>query len=274
VQAEDDEGDTIEMARIVDHLDLSQEQKELVERNTWIEFVNNVTGQEFLDVLAGFLDQWPADLVWINPYTAYLGNDIKDDKANSLFLRNSLNPILTDHGCAANIIHHTPKTNFRDTTDWKQSDWMYAGAGAAVLTNWARGVIVIDPTVTTGVYRFIAAKRGKRIGWKERYFSHSRDSEKLLWIPSSIDEIASARNSPKQPEELLKLIPVGEPISQAELRVLARQKLGMGQKKCDEFTAILAGKMLIIRHKIPRVGAKSAIGYSRPNSNLETRPSL
>jgi hypothetical protein len=66
------------------------------------------------------------------------------------------------------IIHHTPKTNFRDTTEWKPSDWMYSGAGAAVLTNWARAYLVIDPCETHGLYKFIAAKRGKRIGWGDR----------------------------------------------------------------------------------------------------------
>jgi hypothetical protein len=38
IQAEDDDGDIIEMARIVDHLELTQEQRKLVGSNTHVEF--------------------------------------------------------------------------------------------------------------------------------------------------------------------------------------------------------------------------------------------
>jgi RecA-family ATPase len=164
VQAEDDEGDIIEMSKIVDHLGLTDKQRKLVRDNTHVEFVNDATGYNFIELLDSFLRQWNPNILIINPYTAYLGADIKDDAANNQFLRNWLNPILTKYGCAVIIVHHTPKTNFRDTENWKPSDWMYAGAGAACLTNWARAYLVIDPCEQSGVYKFIAAKRGKRIG--------------------------------------------------------------------------------------------------------------
>src|SRR5438132_11882747 len=107
------------MAQIDDHLKLNSSQRKLVCSNTHVEFVNDVTGDDFLNVCDEFLTQWKADLLWINPYTAYLGADIKDDGENTQFLRNGLNPLLTRYQCAAIPIHHTPKTNFRDTTNWK-----------------------------------------------------------------------------------------------------------------------------------------------------------
>ena len=90
-----------------------------------------------------FLEPTPE---WLNPYSAYLGASVQDDGANANFLRNGLGPIIADHGYGAIIIHHTPKTNFRDTTEWKQSDWMYAGAGAAMSScarrrSWVGGMI-------------------------------------------------------------------------------------------------------------------------------------
>jgi hypothetical protein len=124
IQAEDDEGDTIEMARMIDHLELDPKERELVQKNTHIEFVNDVTSDEFLKVSDGFLRQWPCDVLFVNPYTSYSGCDIKDDGENSRFLRNGLNPLLTRHKCAVDLVHHTPKTNFRDTKNWKPSDWM------------------------------------------------------------------------------------------------------------------------------------------------------
>jgi AAA domain-containing protein len=265
VQAEDDEGDTIEMSRIIDHLKLNDKEKQLVERNTWINFVNDLTGTAFLGALDGFLKEWPADLVWINPYSSYLGDEIKDDKANTLFLRNGLNPILTRHRCAAVIIHHTPKTNFRDTSDWKASDWMYAGAGAAVLTNWARAIVVIDPTETPGVFRFIAAKRHQRIGWQsfDHFWAHSREEGKSLWVPADADQIALAKAESKTtPDDLLRLIPILDPLLQEKLFQIAAEK-GFGQKKTRDFIKILLNEGKVHTHKIKRPGAKSAIGYAK-----------
>jgi RecA-family ATPase len=221
IQSEDDEDDITEMSKIIDHLELDKKQRELVDQNTHVEFVNDLIGTDFLDACNSFLNQWKADILWINPYTAYLGGDIKDDGVNTRFLRNGLNPILTSHCCGGAIIHHTPKTNNRDTTDWKPSDWMYSGAGAAVLTNWARAYLVIDPCEIHGVYKLIAAKRGKRIGWGdafpvyETYWAHSRQEDTLLWQPADSDQIASTQAAPeKTPDDLLKLIPVLDPLLQ------------------------------------------------------------
>jgi hypothetical protein len=275
IQAEDDEGDMIEMAQVIAHLELSEAQRKLVDQNTHVEFVNDVTGDEFLNVCDGFLSQYHADLVWINPYTAYLGADIKDDKANTNFLRNGLNPILTRHRCGGIPIHHTPKMNFRDTSDWKPSDWMYSGAGAAVLTNWARAYLVVDPCDTHGVYKFIAAKRGKRIGWGntvpvyETFWAHSRKDRQLLWLPADSDQIATAKAaSQKTHEDLLPLIPVVDPISQERLFVVAKEKLcGMGENKVRSFIKLLLEDERIEIKPIKRDGVKSAIGYARKATN-------
>jgi len=272
VQAEDDEGDVIEMAKVVTHLGLNDLQLELVRENTHIEFLNDLSGELFPDALDNFLSQQPADLVWLNPYSTYLGASVQDDGANAKFLRGGLNPILSRRGCGAIIIHHTPKTNFRDTTDWKPSDWMYAGAGAAVLTNWARAIIVIDPMAEPGLYRFMAAKRRNRIGWPsfDRYFAHSKEPGKLLWVEVAADQVKSSKGiKNRQPADLLALIPEHNPISKEALTVEAKKKIGIGEKKCSQFASILADKGEILLQKIPREGAKSAVGYVRVKQVLE-----
>ena len=268
IQAEDDDGDVIEMAQIVNHLELSAAQRKLVSENTHIEFVNDVTGAEFLNLCDGFLTQWRADLLWINPYTAYLGADIKDDEKNNGFLRNGLNPILTKHDSATVVIHHTPKTNFRDTTNWRPSDWMYSGAGAACLTNWARAYLVIDPTETPGVFKLIAAKRGRRIGWGDRfpvteqYWAHSAQAGQLLWLPASEDQIkAAAAKARKGPDDLLGIIPFLDPLLTEKIIETAATH-GIGEKKVRSYLKILVNDEKVFLHKIRRPGAKSAIGYA------------
>jgi RecA-family ATPase len=42
IQSEDDDGDITEMAQIIDHLELSTDQRKMVADNTHIEFVNDV----------------------------------------------------------------------------------------------------------------------------------------------------------------------------------------------------------------------------------------
>jgi hypothetical protein len=214
IQAEDDMGDCIEMAQIAKHLKITGEEFELFRQNVWLERVNDLTGYEFIEALDGFLAQRPTDIVIINPLTAYLGADDKDSKTATLFLRNWLNPVLSKHNCAAIIIHHTPKTNFASMDNYKPSDWMYRGAGAATITHWARAILVIDPGKNPSVYCFHAAKRGQRIGWGyespvyETYWSHSQDG-KLLWIPANEAQIKAEGKTQKDltPSDLLPYIP-------------------------------------------------------------------
>jgi hypothetical protein len=272
IQAEDDDGDVKEMcASSINGLGLTEGEKELVKKNAHIEFVNDLTSAEFIKALKGFLEQRPVDLVMINPYTAYLGADIKDDAANSRFLRNQLNPLLKACGVGVLIIHHTPKTNRSSTENYAFSDWSYHGAGAAVLTNWARGYIVIDPCKdATGVYRFIAAKRGKRTGWPttERYFAHSTEPGQLLWLEANRDQIALAKEkSKKDKSDLLTLIPPLDPISQVSLFEKAKQ-MGIGKHKVRDFVAILIEEEKIFQWKIRRIGVKSGVGYAQRKEPL------
>jgi AAA domain-containing protein len=190
IQAEDDDGDLSEIvAGIKSHLELSQAELALCLKNCFYVSEKAATGTTFLEkIVAPLLAKLHPDLLRINPLQAYLGGDIKDTELTALWLRNTLNPLLVTYHCAVIIVHHTPKTQFRNTEEWKASDWMYAGAGAADITNWARAALIIDPTEDSKMYRFIAAKRGSRIGWANdfgdsvaiRHFSHSQ-SKDIFW---------------------------------------------------------------------------------------------
>jgi hypothetical protein len=272
IQAEDDEGDSIEMARVLTHLQLDQNSLELVGQNTHLEFINDKTGTGFAKYLNEALEQKKRDLVIINPFSAYLGGDVKKAEITTPFLRNWINPILTAHQVGIIFIHHTPKTNYRDTSDWKFNDWMYAGAGAADITNWARAYLAIEPEKIPGVFKFIAAKRGARIGWNrfETYWAHTPEEGKLLWVPADKDQITAVKkNATREPNDLLKLIPPLDPISQEKLLHLASE-IGFGEKKVRQFLQILVENKKTYRYKLPRDGAKSAIGYSQTPPSQES----
>jgi hypothetical protein len=265
VQAEDDDGDSIEMACVVNELGLTKEELDLVDQNTHVEFLNDKTGFEFIRRLEEMMDAFRPEIVLINPLTSYLACDTKDEQGVNQFLRGWINPLLTRHGAAAILVHHTPKTTNRDTSDWKLADWMYSGSGVAGITNWARAYLVIEPTEIHGVYRLIAAKRWQRIGWNtsEQYWAHTTDHGKILWVPANRDQITSAKKSSKpQPEDLLRLVPELDPMLQEKLFLVASQK-GFGQKKIRDFLRILVSEKKVHMHTIPRRGVKSAIGYAK-----------
>ena len=103
-------------------------------------------GIEFLEkVVRPLLEKHRPGLLRIHPLHAYLGGDVKDTALTANFLRNHLYLLLAQFQCGCIIVHHTPKVTFRDTKEWKASDWMYAGAGAADITNWCRAALIIDP---------------------------------------------------------------------------------------------------------------------------------
>jgi hypothetical protein len=266
IQAEDDEGDLIEMAGVINHLGLDDNERKLIHQNTLVEHANDLFGEEFITTIEGFLEQWKPDLLFVNPYLAYLGADIMDCGANTDFLRNQLNPILKKHWCGCVVIHHTPKTNFRNTTKWKVHDWMYAGAGVAELTNWARGLVIIEPTDVENVYAFICPKRGKRIGWTGvwQYWAHSEEQGKLLWVPADDAQKARAAKLRQTRDEIFDLIPAqgAEPISQARLRDKAKQR-NIGRDTVADTISVLLEEGLVEAHKLRRQGRKSAIGYTR-----------
>jgi hypothetical protein len=120
---------------------------------------------------------------------------------------------------AYRICHHTLKTTYRDTSEWNATDWMYAGAGNADLTNWARAILVIDVTRVPGAFIFRATKRGSRIGWAdddghpvfERLFCHQIGGV-IFWRDATDDDagrvvLAKAKKPLKTTNDFMALVP-------------------------------------------------------------------
>jgi AAA domain len=279
IQAEDDDADLTDMAKVIDYLHFSGPELELIEKNSWIETINDKVGTDAIRAIDDILEARPCDLVILNPYTAYLGASIMDDEANSLFLRRDLQAMLNRHNCAALPVHHTPKTNFRSRTDkWSTMDWMYSGAGAAVLTNWARAILAMEPVGESGVYKFIAAKRGQRIGWtaKINYFRHDSRPGVLLWTKANEEEIAAGQSSAKRRtvlpiSKLITFLPEIGGLGMMELREKVMES-GISRRAFDDSIqmAIETGKVQI---EYMNKGKTRWKNVSRPNAsqiNFET----
>ncbi|MES2571904.1 MAG: AAA family ATPase, partial [Verrucomicrobiota bacterium] len=158
IHSENDDEDLAEMRDgVVKGLRLTGEEKETVRRNVFYDTEQTRTGPAFLAYVERRLQSCPGlDLLRLDPFMGCLGADPTDTEKTMAFLRNGLNPLLTRYQVACILNHHTPKTTNRQTDNWRGSDWMYAAAGGADITNWARAVMVIDPTHVPHVFKFIA----------------------------------------------------------------------------------------------------------------------
>ena len=275
IQAEDDMGDLNEMAvGITEGLKLTNREIALCKERCHFVFENSRTGMEFINsTVAPLLEQGQYDLVIINPLQAYLGGDVKDVEKTVLFLRNGLNPLLTKFGVGLILVHHTPKIIFRgDTTEWRASDWMYAGAGAADITNWTRGAVVIDATMNPKVFKFIAAKRGMRIGWNNdltgehelvRYFAHG-DNGNIFWRDASEDEAQSAKDAPRGAKDIFQLVPEEGSISKdALISKAGGLNPPIGKHKAGGFIEELIADKILFEWRIRRPGKVPAAHVAR-----------
>ena len=285
VQSEDDEGDCTEMAQMIKHLDLTDTQEQRVRENSELVRCNNLVSFKFICALRARLqkahdNQKPFDLVLINPYGVYLGADVKDTEACTRFLNEWLNPILSEFNLAAILIHHTAKTNFQNTDKYKIWDWMYHGAGCAGITNWARAILAIKPeTEDLKVYRFIAAKRGQRIGddWNgefEHYFAWSSIPGVLRWEEATPEQIskATSQSAARKHVDLDKAL-AQVPVLDAELKAKVIEKI-RGACNVGERAARNALDELIIAEKafniaIPnKTGWRSFAGVAQTLTNI------
>ncbi len=272
IQAEDDDGDLSEIVSgVKEGLGFTREQCDYSRQSCLYVVEKTRSGLEFLEkIVKPLLNRHRPDLLRINPFQAYLGGDIKDPAVTAVFLRAGLNPLLEQFQCGCILVHHTPKLAFRDTTEWKASDWMYAGAGAADITNWCRAALVIDPTTSPHIFRFIAAKRASRIGWiddltdqKEsvRHFAHD-DNERIYWREASVDEVKGAKETQRKPEDLMILVPIEGSIPK-NLLLSRVSALRIGQVKAKGFLAELIADRKLFEWRIPRPRTNPEVHIAR-----------
>lgn len=243
IQAENDAGDLHEMTKgIMGAMRFTKDELDLCRENLLIVGEKARTAAVFVhEVLAPVLEHYRPDIVRIDPLLAFLGGDPSDPKVLSPFCRNMINPLLEEFQCACALNHHTPKTTNRNTSDWKPSDWMYSGAGSADLTNWARAVLVIEPTANPDAFRLIAAKRGRRTGWVDelgqpiyqRVYCHTDGT--IAWREATPEEEAGIRrkgeDKMRTDEELIAHVPAIGTVPKDVLLAKWNQT-GMGVHKC------------------------------------------
>jgi RecA-family ATPase len=257
IQAEDDMGDLTEMAKWILNAGFSEEKLRKMINNTHIEPVNDVVGPNFVAALDNLCKQWEPDIVIINPYTSYLGDDAKDEKAANKIPARRSDAVISGHNCAAIIMHHTPKTQFNPSADFTTTDFMYRGSGCATMTNWARAYLVFEPLPGDDkIFRFVAAKRGDRIGWgsKIRFYRHSRTPGVIKWEQANSEEIDNAVKIKANPnlkpvlsdDVLLAVFSKSKPITKTQALHAMEQKGAAQRSAKDTFARFIDDGKIVL----------------------------
>ena len=291
IQSEDDDAETKKFVQMLRVFGLSQQDMMNLKNNTRFEYRRDISGEKFIKALSCFLDQFPCDIVIINPLSGFLLCDLKDDERVSIFLRQQLNAVMAAHACAPIVVHHTPKTNFTKLENMQWYDWMYAMSGCATLTNWSRAVLVVAPSKIPGTYRFIAAKRFDEIQWEQReyWFAHNREThgdnghsiEIIQWVPASEDQITSALPKPKKTTVNTTILAVWqkmsplEPYTRQSFEIWAKNQFSIGERKAWNFLQVLVDYDLVQVLRQSRSGTNPLKTYQKaPKSAMEAEQTL
>jgi hypothetical protein len=236
IQTEDSLNDTREsLAGILS--DFDEDALTIVEQNLIIlPPVPGGTASDLSALIGSAATEHSPHLFLCNPLLAFCPGDPSKELGGLLY--QMIDPVIKRHRVGFLGVHHTPKTNNRDTSKYGAHDHQYLAAGDARVANWPRAMIGIEP-VAKGVYRFRASKRWQRTGWTwdnegtgERYFRHALNE--IRWVDATPEDAAEAQ-AVESYKTILQILPdSSDPgISRERIRDSAKAKLGIGKHKAD-----------------------------------------
>lgn len=166
--------------------------------------LNGISADNFLGYLEYCQSNAKHDLIIINPAYDFVPGDISKQDVISAW-KTGLFALMEKHAFAVLLVHHTNKVpcNAKERQQWNTgASAAYAGSGSMVLPSAARSVVFIRPIDNKdGLFEMVAAKRGKRLGWKDgegnptitKYIAHSDGL--IFWREATPEEAKAA--SPK-----------------------------------------------------------------------------
>lgn len=269
IQAENDDGDLAEMRDgVIAGLNLTEEEKQAAMENIIVAHENTRTGRTFFEsTVAPLLELHRPDLLWIDPALSYIGGDAMTQKDVGFFLRNLLNPILSQFNCAGVVIHHTNKPpRGEEKSAWQAGEFAYLGSGSAEWANWARAVLAIRSIGSHTAFELRAGKRGGRIGWRTaqgeteyaKLIGHATEPDMICWREVDPSELPAAQTKRAGTrEDLIALVPLEKPIAKSLLIDQWRDRYGNHQKGRAFLDALTADEKLY-EWRLPRPGTNPA----------------
>lgn len=246
VQAEDDDGDLVAMrAGILYAIQPGKADLDQLRANVLIHTERANTGEKFLsNVVQPLLEANRPDLIWLNPVSAFFGDDLNDQRAVAKFFRNGLNPLLARYGCAAFPVHHTAKPT-KEKSGWTDGAAAYLSAGHSDLANWSRETITLRE-IMPGLFELACSKRWRHLGWTDpegrparvRRIAHGEGGLQF-WRDATPDILNDMGARPYSDAALVALIPL-EGMDKAELVRQAVTEFSIGERTAKNYVADLS----------------------------------
>lgn len=177
--------------------------------------MNGCTGERFSERLNSLLEAHrDIDLVIVNPLLSFAGCDLSRPAEATHFFRELIDPVIktNDVGRVGILfVHHTNKPPAaKDRNGWGTDAFSaYIGSGGADISNWMRAGLALMPCEKlAGVFRLVAGKRGKRLGWTDangcptntKYIAHS--DKRIFWRDATPEEISEVSQSSGNRQEV------------------------------------------------------------------------
>ena len=254
IQAENDLGDiaeafqdmTLAMSQVKDE-PFGAREMDIIRKNLIIRRVDSVTGANFVSYLETSINKYKPDIVFVDPFLAYVGDDALQQKVMSNFLRVQINPILRKTGALLIWIHHVVKPGGNANGKEKSAEQnTYSGLGSSDFQNALREIIAMTDNGDR-TFKLQFSKRGSRTGYRDEHgnptkFVTIRHSETgIAWYKCAGAEAkgtATERKKAKDTDDVRKFIedakkPVG--ISQIVVGT------NVSEKRIRHILPVLAG---------------------------------
>ena len=273
MQNEDSVNDLVRQSESLRFLGLNEK---LIQENFWIETVRGKIGHGAIKVMRDLIKWHRADMLLLNPLSAYHEGDISLNRDNIRFLYGELGALLEELRIGLFGFHHKgkPAKGHQGKNNQPPEDVyyqvMYDILGGSTLTNFFRGIITVSPVGNSQVFKFVVAKRFEESGWitKSQPFKWHEDRSRRLWIPASVMEADNAKSTAgKTLEDLRKLIPLTGTISREALENKAheagfvrREYRGLLAEALEDITP---DELRLYQWAIYNPAGRPSIAYSR-----------
>jgi hypothetical protein len=164
IESENNKGDLAEVFQdVTKAMGLTAEEIAYLKTKIVIIRESAKTGREFLKLARRLIKKYQPDLVFVDPFLSYLGDNASDQKAMSAFLRNGLTPIVQASNVVWFWVHHFSKPSRDEKPSVRRS--VYSGFGSVELPGWARETMTLNVvSAAEWLYEIVFGKRARRVG--------------------------------------------------------------------------------------------------------------
>jgi hypothetical protein len=273
-QAEDSENKLIRIGHLCRRLNLTLEERAMVDTNTAVVTLQGVQDATAIAEIERHAAVFKPDIICVNPLTSFLSKGVYDEQGLNDFLRAKFPPVLRRLQCGGLVIHHPPKPSGKNPNDQTIYEIQYMGAGMASITNACRGNLLLLP-IDGDVFCLCGGKGFHELDWAEDriYLQRSVDDNgDWLWLLCESDKaqeanekrekrISKAEGGGKSTfvpyERILKMMNPAKKYSKESMVELVKKEIDRGriwtEAALKELTA--QGKLVRSTDKNPKGGA-------------------